>query len=103
MFNLVVHGVRLSLALVLAPAAWADRAQPWEDIPTASESYQSPLSGYRGFQPQRPGDWRAANDTVAKIGGWQAYAAEVWEANRTPPADSDAERDPESGPHHHHH
>lgn len=36
------------------------------------------LSGYRLFDANAPlADWRVANDTVAKIGGWRAYAREA--------------------------
>ncbi|WP_304638966.1 hypothetical protein [Pseudomonas sp.] len=105
MFKMFIHGIRLclGLGLGLTTVAWADQPQPWEDVPLGSASYQSPLSAYRGFQPQESGDWRAANDTVAEIGGWQAYAAEVWEAGQAPSAEAESDSDPDDGPLHDHH
>ena len=38
--------------------------------------YRSAFEGYRAFSDQPVGSWRQANDLVAKIGGWQAYARE---------------------------
>ncbi|TVP89053.1 MAG: hypothetical protein EA348_09220 [Pseudomonadaceae bacterium] len=61
--------------------------------PVADQEYHSPLAGYQRWQYQPPGDWRAANDKVAEIGGWQAYAAEVWEASQQSASEADAAED----------
>ncbi|SDT87977.1 hypothetical protein [Halopseudomonas salegens] len=68
--------------------------------PVAGQEYHSPLADYQRWQYPSPGDWRAANDRVAEIGGWQAYAAEVWEASQQADAADDA---PEPADHHGHH
>jgi hypothetical protein len=39
-------------------------------------SYVSPLKLYRPYADTAVGDWRQANDAVAHIGGWRAYAKE---------------------------
>lgn len=86
-----------SVAL-LAAAATVVRAQPASaasaaPAPHSSASaasastlgYRSAFEGYRGFSDSPVGSWRQANDLVAKIGGWQAYARE---AQGGPPARS---------------
>jgi hypothetical protein len=42
-----------------------------------ASSYQSVFTGYRRFADEPTQDWKAANERVARIGGWRAYAAEV--------------------------
>ena len=43
---------------------------------SASSSYRSAFAGYRPFSEQPLTPWRQANNAVAQIGGWQAYARE---------------------------
>ncbi|MCW5590592.1 MAG: hypothetical protein KIS74_00700 [Burkholderiales bacterium] len=43
--------------------------------------HPSPFVRYRPFSEKGVGSWREANDEVARIGGWKAYAREVFEAN----------------------
>lgn len=42
----------------------------------STSSYRSAFEGYRPFTEQPVTSWRAANDQVGQIGGWQAYARE---------------------------
>lgn len=95
---------------VLAVLVWHSHAQATQPDPSAAGAvaplvYESPLENYRRFAPQSPGNWREANDTVGRIGGWQAYAAEVWEASQA--QDGAAETDnaanaDDANPHQHH-
>ncbi len=39
--------------------------------------YTSPFAQYRRVGDVEVGPWRAANDTVERIGGWRAYAREA--------------------------
>jgi len=48
--------------------------------PTA---FKSVLEGYKPYTDEEIVNWKAANDTVAQIGGWRAYAKE---AAQTSPA-----------------
>ena len=41
--------------------------------------YQSPFRDYRPLGEDQPIPWKAANDEVARIGGWRAYAKEARE------------------------
>jgi len=43
-------------------------------VPTA---FQSVLEGYKPYTDEEIVNWKAANDTVAQIGGWRAYAKEA--------------------------
>lgn len=53
-------------------------------------SYQSALAGYEVYEAQSAQPWKAANDKVAEIGGWRAYAREMRSAEpatgQAPPA-----------------
>lgn len=101
--------VAVSLFAVL-PVAWAqhtmhptpaaspprDPADPSARVP--SIVHRSSLTGYRSVVEIETGDWRAANDTVGRIGGWRAYSKEAdaaREAERSAPKDAPS-------PHRHH-
>ena len=47
-------------------------------------AYRSAFDGYRRHAEQPVQPWREANDTVGRIGGWQAYAREA--QGTAPPA-----------------
>lgn len=49
--------------------------------------YHSAFARYRGLGDDPPLSWREANDAVARIGGWRAYARE---AQQSAPLPSDA-------------
>ena len=40
-------------------------------------SYTSPIADYQKFVDEKVLPWKAANDKVAEIGGWRAYAKEA--------------------------
>lgn len=92
---------------LLAVLAWHSHAQSPRPDPSGTAAvppvtYQSPLQSYRAFQPQTPDDWREANDTVGRIGGWQAYAAEVWEASQSEELATKDNTDSAADAHQHH-
>ena len=39
-------------------------------------AYRSAWAGYQPWRDGAVGDWRQANDEVARIGGWRVYARE---------------------------
>ena len=51
----------------------AAHAQPAPKPP----AFQSAFEGYQPYTDDKPVDWKAANDTTARIGGWRAYAKEA--------------------------
>ena len=52
-------------AAASAPTRAADTAQP-------TSVYRSAFEGYRRYADEPLLPWRQANDTVGRIGGWQA-------------------------------
>lgn len=66
----------MSLGMCLgAHAAERSPLDSQERVPAVR--YQSAFDGYRRLQDTQPGDWRAANETVGRIGGWRVYAREA--------------------------
>lgn len=53
-------------------------------------SQRSAFEGYRRFADEPVADWRTLNDTVGRIGGWQAYAREAAAAAQAASAASPA-------------
>jgi hypothetical protein len=66
-------------ATVPGGAAAQQRASPLDArAATAPASHRSVLTDYRRVDGEPPPlAWRAANDTVERIGGWRAYAREA--------------------------
>lgn len=64
-----LHGSHAHGARTLPPTA---------STPAQSLSAPAERTSYRRFNANEPMlDWRAANDRVAQIGGWRAYAKEA--------------------------
>ena len=55
---------------------------------TQTAQYNSPLKDYRPLGDDKRAPWKAANDEVAKIGGWRVYAREA--ATASSPASASA-------------
>ena len=56
-------------------------------IPTPSTSlasYPSAFADYKPFSDEPIGNWKAANDEVARIGGWREYAKQAQSSENTP-------------------
>ena len=73
-------GLWLGCALA-APGAMAQALRPADPADaraaTAPLQHRATLSTHRPTATTEPGDWRAANDAVGRIGGWRAYAREA--------------------------
>ena len=73
------------LASLLGMAAHAQPAAPPAAPPTPQPlAFQSALQGYQPYTDDKIGNWKAANDTTARIGGWRAYAKEASAPLTTP-------------------
>ncbi len=46
--------------------------------------YQPAFAGYKGVLDQPVGNWKAANDLTAQIGGWRTYAKQAREPDAAP-------------------
>ena len=73
--------IACGLASLLGMAAHAQPATPPTPQPLA---FQSALQGYQPYTDDKVGNWKAANDTTASIGGWRAYAKEASAPAATP-------------------
>ncbi len=62
-------------ATAQAPAARPDPLDPKADVPPLR--HQPVLRSERRAGDEPRTDWKQANDTVARIGGWRAYAREA--------------------------
>jgi hypothetical protein len=76
-----------------APAASAagDPADPSRPVPRLE--HRSVLAAYRPAHEVPPIDWRTANETVNRIGGWRAYAREAAAPAPASPAASSPARE----------
>lgn len=59
-----------------------DPLDPKADVPVLG--HESAIAKYRRLRDEKTVSWRDANDAVARIGGWRAYAREAQQAD--PPA-----------------
>ena len=60
---------------------------------TALPPYRSALDGYQRYTEEKTVDWKQANDTTARIGGWREYARQASQPqvpDVPAPPDSDA-------------
>ena len=100
MFRISMHW-RLPVFLLAAIAAAAD-AQTTAPLALAADPanaqaavpramHSSAFAGYRRHAEPAPIAWKDANDSVARIGGWRAYAREAAEPS-APAASTPARR-----------
>lgn len=92
-----------------APSAWADSHPqsapqatqtnsglngPLDPRAAAAETtYDSAFTRYRPYKEEEVRSWRAVNEEVGRIGGWQAYAREAAQAQGA----SATQNDPHAG------
>jgi hypothetical protein len=92
-FSVVPRSQATLAGLLVSAAFWsgASAAQPIpQTVPPvaahAPTSFQSAMDGYKRFTDEKPVNWKAANETTSKIGGWRAYAKEAAEPSPAPAA-----------------
>lgn len=73
------------------PAAGGER-DPLAPTAAPTPTPRSSLASYRRIGEPEPTPWRQANDEVARIGGWRAYAREAASAAAAASAASPAVR-----------
>lgn len=82
MYHRYFH-VRLRwLALLACPLASAAQTQ----AALAPPAFKSAFEGYQPHTDDKTVNWKAANDTTARVGGWRAYAKEAAAAESAKPA-----------------
>ena len=52
----------------------------------SSTPFKSAFEGYQAYSDDKMSNWRAANDEVARIGGWREYAKQTKELDAKPVA-----------------
>lgn len=70
------------LGLLLSSATFAQPATAVS--PAAVAGSPSAFEGYKPYTDEPMGNWKAANDNVAKIGGWREYAKQAQQPDNTP-------------------
>lgn len=76
----------LSAAQNPAPATPALATQA-----TQPPAFRSAMDGYKPYTEESTVNWKEANDTAARIGGWRVYAKEARQPQApeaTPPGDA---------------
>ena len=91
-FNKRILLAVLSSATLLVGHASAQTnkpAPPDSAAPTVAASstpFKSAFEGYQAYSDDKMTNWRAANDEVARIGGWREYAKQAQELDVKPVA-----------------
>ena len=68
-----------------APAAASQASLPAPATPAAKfGANPSAFDGFKPYTDEPPGNWKAANDNVARIGGWREYAKQAQQPDDTP-------------------
>jgi hypothetical protein len=76
---------RWLLAVASGAMACATYAQTATPTPaTSSTPYPSAFERYKPYTDETIGNWKAANDTTARIGGWREYARQAQQPESTP-------------------
>lgn len=70
-------------------------AAPTATIQSPSASFRSALEGYQPYTDEKTVNWKEANDTTGRIGGWREYAKE---ARQPQVPDAAAKPDPRAVP-----
>lgn len=84
-----IHNARtllmaFSSAVLLAGHASAQTAPPAMPPASTPVPYKSAFEGYQAYGDDKMTNWKAANDEVARIGGWREYARQAQQPENTP-------------------
>ncbi|MGB4118131.1 MAG: hypothetical protein WBK51_16435 [Polaromonas sp.] len=75
----------LASSIVLGSPLFAQPAPaPGNTSTPVVAPYPSAFDGYRAYTEEPPANWKAANDTTARIGGWREYARQAQQPDNTP-------------------
>ena len=71
-----------------AAASQASFPAPATPTPASEKSVARPsaFDGYKPYTDESLGNWKAANDNVAQIGGWREYAKQAQQPDNIPVA-----------------
>ena len=71
-FGLVLSSAAIAQSTSVAPSAKPQAASP------------SAFDGYKPYAEEPMTNWKAANDSVAQIGGWREYAKQTQQPDNMP-------------------
>lgn len=101
--NTRYFSIALSWLGWLALLGWPLAGTAQTQATPAPLAYKSAFEGYQPFTDDKTVGWKQANDNVARIGGWRAYAKQAQEADTQPsnppdPANKPGETAPKGTP-----
>ena len=85
-FSRRILSVALSASTLLASNVIAQTAAPTGPPAASQEPFKSAFEGYQAYSDDKMTNWKAANDEVARIGGWREYAKQAQQPENTPAA-----------------
>ena len=74
--------VALALPAVMLNYAFSQTVLP--AVTPAPAPYKSAFEGYQAYSDDPMVNWKAANEDVARIGGWREYAKQAQQPENTP-------------------
>ena len=98
-FGVMLAGASHAQPGPTAPMAASQASSPVPATPAAANSGANPsaFDGYKPYIDETLGNWKAANDNVARIGGWREYAKQAQQPDDTPaPTNKAGENMPKS-------
>ncbi len=87
-----IFGTRTLFVALSAATLLAGYANAQTNAPAASNTsaavppapFKSAFEGYQAYSDDKMTNWKAANDEVARIGGWREYAKQAQQPENTP-------------------
>jgi len=76
--------IAFSSASLLSGHVSAQTAAPAVPPAATPVPYKSAFEGYQAYSDDKMTNWKAANDEVARIGGWREYAKQAQQPENTP-------------------
>jgi len=76
-YGLVLISALPGLSAAQSPAPATPAPAPQASPPPA---FHSAMDGYKPYTEEATVNWKEANDTTARIGGWRVYAKEARQA-----------------------
>ena len=90
--------VWLAWLFTLSATAAAQTPAPVTPTPESNQAslpvYRSAFEGYRPYTDDKLLNWKDANDTTGRIGGWRVYAKEARPEVKPPAAEATTKTNP---------
>ena len=87
--------IALTSSVMLAATCFAQTPAPGNAAgKSGAAPVRSAFEGYRAYNDEALSNWKAANENVARIGGWREYARQTQSEETPPPRASAPEAKP---------